>query len=219
MEKYIQTPCILLAVGYCKSGKSYSVKYTIKTIKRFDFVIVISTTAEFNNEYEYLKEMGISSRIYNTSKLNETMQKMMEIQNNAIKSGKKPNICLILDDCMGALKNNSTFQRLISCYRHYNISIFILTQYCVSQATFVRELCNYVYIFNQRTERSKKIVYENFFNDIESYEAFKKKFAELKEYEFFFIDRVNQERFIMKCPSDKPAVVEIDKKKFIEQFK
>lgn len=230
MDKYIQFPSILLAVGFCKSGKTYSIQYTIRTAPKFDFIIVVSNTAEFNGDYDYLKELGINHRIYNTSKINEVMEYAMNTQEKNRKNGVRVNVALIFDDVMGALNNNKVFQKLTSCFRHFYISVLVLTQYCNSQTTYIRELANYIYCFDQRTEQSKKAVYASYFGDIGTFNDFKKTFNGLKPFQFFFIDRVLKNRFIMKCPSQQvkarnispqvPEPVKVDeKKKFIEQFR
>lgn len=203
MNKYIQYPSIILAVGFCKSGKTYSIQYTIRTTQKFDFIIVISNTAEFTKDYDYLKELGIAYRIYNTSKLTEMLQFCMNTQEQNMREGKDINVCIILDDCMGALTNNKTFQKLSSCFRHFKITLFILTQYCNSQTTYIRELANYVYCFDQRTESAKKAVYQSYFNDIDTFAEFKRTFAGLKAYQFYFIDRIGKQRFVMKCPAQQ----------------
>lgn len=230
MNKYIQFPSILLAVGFCKSGKTYSIQYTIRTSPKFDFIIVVSNTAEFNSDYDYLKELNIPHRIYNTSIINEVMEYAMNTQESNRKKGIKVNVALIFDDVMGALNNNKTFQKLTSCFRHFYISVIVLTQYCNSQTTYIRELANYIYCFDQRTEQSKKAIYNSYFGDVGTFNDFKKIFTGLKPYQFFFIDRVLKNKTKMKCPAQQVSVKAIEqplpqqsaddeKKRFISKFR
>lgn len=208
----------MLAVGFCKSGKSYSIQYTIRTTNAFDFVIVISNTALFNGDYNFLKELGIPHRIYNTSKINEIMEFAMNAQERNIKKGDRVRIALVFDDVMGSLHNNKVFQKLTSCFRHFLITIIVSTQYCNSQTTYVRELANYIYCFDQRTEVSKKAVYASYFNDIGTFGEFKTYFGRLRQFEFFFIDRAGKKRMVMKCPSNQVEVRASEKEEFMKNF-
>lgn len=224
MNEYVNCPCILLAVGFCNSGKTVSIRYTVKTCNNFDFIIVISNTAEFNGDYEYLKDLKIKHRIYNGSKCNEVIELLLKIQEENHKNNKKNKVLLICDDIMGSLNTSDTFKKLCSTYRHFNISLFITTQFCNNSTTYIRELANYVYCFDQRTEQSKKAIYSSYFSDVGSFAEFKKLFSGLKPYQFFFIDRVKKRRLKMICPYDglkkeEPAPIKEDaKKKFISTY-
>ena len=229
MNSYIKFPCILLAVGFCNSGKSVAVRYTIKTAKEFDFIVVISNTAEFNGDYEFLKEVkGVGHRIYNGSKCNEILEMLMNIQEKNHKEGKKFRLAIVLDDVMGSLNTSDIFKRLTSTYRHFSITLMITTQFCNNSTTYIRELANYIYCFDQRTEQSKKAIYSSYFSDVGTFSDFKRLFAGLKPYQFFFIDRVKKQRFKMICPYDGPKVEDTppppqppkkdEKKEFIAAF-
>lgn len=211
----------MLCIGFCNSGKTYSIQYTIKTTKCFDFIIIISNTAEFTGDYAFLKDLGIGYRIYSASAINEVMKYVMDVQKKNLLEGNKINVAIIFDDVMGSLTNNKTFQVLASCFRHYLISIIISTQYCNTQTTYIRELANYVYCFNQRTERAKKSVYESFFGDIGHFNDFKRIMNNLEPYQFFFVDRILKKRIIMRCPSaeNKKAEPKETKEDFIKNFR
>lgn len=224
MNNYLKFPCILLAVGFCNSGKTVALTYTIKTCDIFDFVIVISNTAEFNGDYDFLKELGIKHRIYNASKITETLDTVMKIQEKNLKAGNVANLLIICDDVMGSLNSNDTFKKLTSTFRHFKISLFISTQFVNNSTTYIRELANYIYCFDQRTEQSKKAIYMSYFNDVGTFNDFKKLFSGLKPYQFFFIDRVNKKRLKFICPFEKKNEFagknEIDEKKeFIKNYK
>ena len=203
MNNYLKFPSILLAVGFCNSGKTVSITYTIKTCQAWDFIIIISNTAEFNGDYEFLKDLGIKHRIYNASKITEILATIIKIQETNLKSGNIQNLLIVCDDVMGSLNNSDTFKKLASIFRHLKITIFMTTQYVSNSTTYIRELANYIFCFDQRTEASKKAVYMSYFNDIGTFNDFKKLFSGLKPFQFFFIDRVGKKRFKFMCPFEK----------------
>lgn len=206
MDKYVKFPTILLVVGFCESGKSYAIQYTVRTTPIFDFVVVISSTAKMNDDYGFLKELGLKHRVYDSRELTNILDYVMKIQEKNIKEGNKVNVLIILDDVMGALQNSKVFARLASCYRHFLISLIISTQYCNSQTTYIRELASYIYVFDQRTEVSMKAVYQSYFNDVGSFQDFKRFFARLNKYEFFFINRGAKTKQVMKCPPNQKTL-------------
>lgn len=208
MNAFMKTPCILLCVGFCGGGKTVAITYTIKTLKAFDFVVVLSSTAEFNGDYDFLKEMpNVSSRIYNASNCNDMFAKIMKIQEESKKKGNMQRVCLVCDDVMGVLSNSKVFAKLASTYRHFNISIFITTQFVNNSTTYIRELANYVFVFDQRTDQSRKAIHQSYFGDTGTFGQFKELFAGLKPYQFFFIDRPGKKRFKFLVPYEKTPVL------------
>lgn len=197
MDKYIKLPSILLSVGFCGGGKTIAMQYTIKTLKAFDFVVVISNTAQFNGDYGFLKDIGLDFRIYNGSQCNKVFKMIMHIQEMATE---KQRVCIVLDDILGSLSNSKTFLKLASTYRHFNISLFMTTQFVNASMTYIRELANYVFVFDQRTDSSRKAIYQSYFGDCGTFTDFKRLFAGLKPYQFFFIDRPGKKRFKMIVP-------------------
>ncbi len=197
MDKYIKTPCILLAVGHCGSGKTVAMEYTIKTLKAFDFIVIISNTALFNNSYDFLKDMGINHRIYNGSNCDKIFKTIMKIQEF---SKDRKRVCICADDILGSLTNSKTFLKLASTYRHFNISLFLTSQYVSAQTTIIRELANYCFIFESRTDSSRKAIYQSYFGDCGTFIEFKKMFNTLKPYYFYFLDRPGKKRLKMTIP-------------------
>lgn len=197
MDKYIKTSCILLAVGHCGSGKTVAMQYTIRTLNAFDFIVVLSNTAQFNRDYDFLKDMGLDHRIYNGSQCDKVFKLIMRIQEF---STEKKRVCIICDDILGSLTNSKTFLKLASTYRHFNISLFLTSQYVSAQSTIIRELANYVYIYESRTDSSRKAIYQSYFGDCGTFIEFKKLISGLKAYQFFFIDRPGKRRFKMIVP-------------------
>ncbi len=225
MHNYIKKlPAILLAVGHCGSGKSVAVRYTIESLNTFEFVVVVSNTAAFNNDYDFLKTLNINHRIYNAMNCDRIIETVMNIQERSIKENQAPKKCLLVfDDILGSLSNSKTFTKLITTYRHFNISIFLTAQFVKSSFTTIRELSSYILVFTQNSQDALKGVYESYFSDIGTFSKFKEYFAGLKEYQFFFVDRPGKKRFKMRINLERkqePEENPLDKKKreFLEKF-
>lgn len=202
MDNYIKLPFILNVAGGCGSGKSYFIQYLIKTLPGFDCIVVISNTAGFTQDYEFLKEMGIKFFIFNSLDAEVKIKTLMALQKKNRLSNTIKNVLLIFDDIFGSIKDSKCFKDLASTFRHYRISIIFSAQYISASATYLREISNYIIIFSQKTTNALKLCYENYFvEDYENFNSFKVGFfKKLKKYHFYFIDRILGKKFIMVCP-------------------
>lgn len=208
MNQFMKLPAIVLFTGHCASGKTVCVTYCIKSMKAFDFVVVLSSTASFNGDYDFLKDLpNVKSRIYNANCCEQMFEKIMNIQGEAKKKGSMDRVLLVLDDVAGILKNSKMFLRLASTYRHFNISIFITIQFISNGISNIKELANYVCMWDQRTKLAKKAAYESYFNDVGTYAEFNELFTGLKPYQFFFIDRPGKKRMKFLVPYEKTPVL------------
>ena len=204
MNKYINLPFTMSINGFCGSGKSHMIRYLISCFKNeFDCVIIISNTANFTQDYEFLKELGIKHFIFNSLVFDEKVKMTMSIQKKNRLNNVLRKVLIIFDDILGSVKDNNVFKDLISTYRHYNISVIFSVQYISASASYLREISNYIIIFNQRTNNALKLCYENYFADsYENYNLFKLAFCKsLENYAFYFIDRIKNTKNIMRCPN------------------
>lgn len=202
MNKYIKTPSIININGYCGSGKSYFCKYLCLSMREnFNNVVVFSNTANFSGDYDFLKS-GFNYRIYSTANVNEMIKMILNLQKKNRAENNKINILMIFDDIFSSVKDSKDFKNLVSTYRHYNISIIFSTQYVCGSASYLREISQYVIIFNQRTGPALKACYDNYFiQDYEKFSTFKLDFTnKLQNYQFYFIDRIKNTKHVMKCP-------------------
>ena len=191
-------------VGFCGSGKSTMIKNLIEALmvkKQLDYVGVFSNTSAFTDDYDFLKDhKDLRSNLFTSVNADKTIGKIMKIQKVNREKNQKKQIILIFDDIFGTLKDSKTFKDLVSTYRHYNISVIFSVQYITGIASYLRELSQYIVIFDQRTLHSLKLCYESYFQDVETFNDFKKLFkAKLQNFKFFFIDRKSNKRYIMKC--------------------
>lgn len=204
MNKLIKLPFIVNIAGHCGSGKTYFIKYMIESFKNdFDCVIIFSNTANFSEDYTFLENISCRSFIYNTLDVEEDLKKIMRIQANFRKSDIKKNVLIIFDDVFSSVKDSKQFKNLATTYRHYNISIAFSAQYISGASSYLREISNYIVIFEQRTINSLKLCFENYFaGEYENFNNFKAAFCKsLKKYHFYFIDRIKNIKFVAKCPS------------------
>ena len=87
----------------------------------------------------------------------------MKIQKRNREKNNPCNVLLIFDDIFGSINNSKVFKDLVSTYRHYNISIIFSAQYVSGSVTYLREISNYIILFNQRTQSALKLAYESYF--------------------------------------------------------
>ena len=200
LKKYITQKHWLLNInGSCASGKSYLIKYILRCFKaKYAYICVISTTAKYNSDYDFLKSLNIPFNIKLPSEFESKVDQIKNIQNSA---PKKKNICIIVDDCLGLLKDQKYFTNLLSIHRHHSLDIIISTQFVNASSTLMREISNYNIIFSQKTQKSLKLCYENYFQHFETYKEFKAYFKNaLPKYHFFLISQSENLCEILKAP-------------------
>jgi len=195
-------PNITTILGYCGTGKSHLVKYIIKeNLDKIDYVIVITST-KHNNQYTYLGEHGMPNKILGPLDLDK---KIAMIMNKMKKNFDKYHVMIVFDDVMGSIKEYSNkMNALLSTFRHYNLSIIFVSQYAAKVPTYIRELTYYCFTFDQKSKKSLENVYDSYFQEIDTFKDFKRFFKnKLKEeFSFYFVDRVNNKKFVAKAPAN-----------------
>lgn len=145
----IYTPSISLFIAEPRSGKSYLIKYIMYNLakkKKIKQGIVFCPTNDMNNNYDYID----SSYIFPIYK-EEYLKKYLEV----LKTNTSIPSFLIFDDCIGSVKWNSPLiEHLFSCYRHYNLTILVATQYIYKIPPVIRECATYAFIFYVSNVRS-----------------------------------------------------------------
>jgi len=178
----LQIPGITLVIGKTQSGKSHLLNYIIKNLYfegYFKFGVVISSTSLFNDEWtcvsknfhivpdraeQYLKSLLIKMAKYKQLKINV------------------PGF-IIIDDCLGALKWRDDFWTQIACtIRHYNLSLFITTQYLNKVPSVIRSQCSQYFFLKMLNMRELKSAYEQCFSMFFKFNDFIKFVAENTKY-------------------------------------
>lgn len=121
-----------LIVGRSGSGKSVLLQNLLKNCYKdvFHLKVLISPTAKTD---DVQKEMGADIVISSLDEAVRFLQGIMEVQERYIKqigADKSPLIALLLDDIMGETKflNSSQFTACFTRSRHFNMTVFCLTQ-------------------------------------------------------------------------------------------
>lgn len=209
MNEYIKIPSIISVSGSNGSGKTYFIRYLLKSFNtQIHKILVFSNTAEFNGDYNFegntRQDANLREKVIIFSPIDyaEKIEKIMSIQKKNIQDGIRNNIFMIFDDVAGSVKDSKILKTLISQNRHFNITVVFSIQYINLTATYLREISYYDIIFELKTENSLRACYNNYFaNDYDNYAQFKKNIKKiLQRYHFFFADRIAGTKQIMVCP-------------------
>ena len=157
---WMTTPSFTVLFAQPDSGKTHMIEFLIKQLwgeGRLQYGFVFSLTAKMNGDYSYLPQKYIYPKYKN-----DTLRAIL--QHQASKGGPKaPPAFIIFDDCLGDTQFNSdAFTSFVSMYRHYNLTVFISTQYTNKVPPIIRDCCTYAFIFKQGTVKSMKALYEAF---------------------------------------------------------
>lgn len=187
-------PAITLISAKPRSGKTQFIKYMICTLfmeRKIKYGLVFCPTL-FNGSYNFIPEQFTYS-MYDE----RIIKNLMRLQVRQIIEKGKDNVepaFIVLDDCIGSINFDSPlFQKLISRYRHYNITIFIATQYLFKIPPLIRDCTTYFICFNQTTKKSIDAIHETFMQDFNyktCYQFIKKN---TKDYHFIVVDNEEAE--------------------------
>ena len=153
MSDLIHIPSINLINAPPGSGKSVLVKYLICDLHKngkLEYGICICPT-NHNGEYSYLPDSYVHS-VYTDL----TVARLMKLQVEQIRRfGAARPAFIILDDCLGMVNFGcKLLVKLFSNYRHYNISIFITSQYLQKYITpHLRSVASHYITFQLRNRR------------------------------------------------------------------
>ena len=163
-------PFSILICGRPGSGKSQLIRFILcensadYSTDPFKFGIVMCNTS-FNNSYDYIPDNYVHSK-FDISIIENMM--MIQESTNAVHRA-----FLVLDDCLPQGEfNNQIFTRILTQFRHLNISIIIATQYIYKVPPTFRECATHVAIFKQTTKRSFSALFESFGSYFESLNDF-----------------------------------------------
>jgi len=127
-ELDIKQNSFILIVSKRMSGKSVLTRnliYELHNKYNYDSIILISETAQFNNDYNFIPK----NSIFKFNRMTEIIQKILDYQENKIKSKKENFILLILDDVI-LNKKSDILNEIATLGRHYKITCICSVQYC-----------------------------------------------------------------------------------------
>jgi hypothetical protein len=183
----INVPSVTILSASPKCGKSHLIKYLIKDLcskGKFDYGVVICPTAQNNKEYEFIPP----GYLY-TEYSEEIITSLMNKQSRAIAQGMPKSAFLILDDCLGSVNfRKSVITKLVTTYRHYNITILMSTQYINKIPPEIRECATYAIVFCQFSAKSYNALYDAFFQSFETKKECKEYIeANTEDYRFILV--------------------------------
>lgn len=199
-------PSLILMISAPGQGKSYTTKFILNSLAeegKLNHVMVFCNTLE-DNEYDFIPQDYCYS-IYNEEKI----QTLLDFQKQ--NGGKNaPPAVLILDDVLGKVDfNSTTFQALVSEYRHYNLTVIICVQYLKAmKSPLIYECTRYAFIFYTESEKIIKVLYEYFGSGIsKNWRDFRDKIQKYcVEHHCMIIDKKctdkTKKSIIYKAPSD-----------------
>ena len=119
--------CVLL-ISPVKTGKSTLISNMLLNDQfydaqdRFDTTTIISQTIANDITSRFLKEAFTTYDAYSDSLVDGiiTQQKSYDKED-------QPEICVVLDDCLGTIRREAKINHLASRYRHFNIKLLIIS--------------------------------------------------------------------------------------------
>jgi adenylate kinase family enzyme len=202
----IDVPSVSLLVGKPGSGKSTLLRqiiYNLALNKSIDYMYIFCETS-FNketNKYDFLDERFICNN-YNVN----TVKKVIWKQKEEIENGSNKNLLIVFDDVAGIDFKSKFWQKVISNYRHYRLTLLFAIQYIKSILPPIFRTCSrYAMIYftddTDSLEAIKKTYMMNFKKNQDVYDYISKNTG---DYKFIFIDRqqVNKNRYSIKKASN-----------------
>lgn len=157
-------------IGSSESGKSYLLKHHLTQAlsqkddakeKKFGLKFgIVFTATKHTGAYNWLPDKHVFSSFNSTVLMNY----LKWLGNTAAKKKKPiPNNFIVFDDIVNSLpQREKWFEEFLSTYRHYNITLFVTTQYINKCAALFREQASYAYIFQLFTAKAIEAAYDSY---------------------------------------------------------
>lgn len=196
----IKKPSRFILCSGTQSGKTYLCAHIIKHM-RFDFVLILSTTCYDSSDVFYTTNLGCKKMIINDIDLGKkAAASILKQQTKYKKRGKKFNIAIVFDDFIESIKKNDRFlQTLYTRGRHYNCSVFTLTQKYMGLNPAIRANTEYL-IFRFVKNTDFENIYEDYISELDIRKDTFKEYVKLYTTDFQFICLLNA---IREDPNDK----------------
>ena len=189
----INYPSNIFIAGKSNSGKTHLLEYLVMQGMeqgRFDYGFAVCTTVSAGN-YKWMGEYAYST--FDEQKVANIMR--LQIANE------KPPCFLIFDDVLGCpFLTKRWMKQFMTTARHYNISIFILSQGVTDIPNTIREQCHYHCVFKQSTTLSVDNAYETSANGLVDKKDFHNINNNLPKYSFIFGGSWVKRMKVLKIP-------------------
>lgn len=176
----ISMPGMIVANSKPRGGKSYLFKYLIYMNRRmFSHGIVFSKSAFRPGNMDYIprfpedktgKYLNFKHMRYDENKL----RKFLEHQ-QSYSDEERPLGFIIVDDEISSnnMWNSEAMIDAATMYRHYNVVVFIATQYINKISTTIRECATQVALFKMDSKRAINAAWESYGSEFDNYNVFK----------------------------------------------
>lgn len=184
ITKILKEPTLMVFAAAPGSGKTHMIKKLCEhmLITRKVSTGYIFTPTKFNGTYT---DMLPDDRIMGGYSDNE-LRKIIRHQRDAAKKnkdGKPAPIFIVLDDLIaGPNWNGALMTHIVANYRHYNLRLFIVSQYIKKISTTVREVARIAIIWKQNTANAIDSVHDSWLPDVRNVSAYFDE-LDLKKYE------------------------------------
>ena len=195
----LDIPSVALIAAPPGSGKSHLIRWILREKcmqGEFNHGLVITNTKNFSEDYDFLPTSWVKSEY--SDKL---IDKFIQVQEDNPES----QAFLVLDDVIGkATLKSKTFLNLITCFRHYRITILIAVQYINNHiCTTIKTCARYGMWFDHGDEAALKCIYQTFGSYFRTFADFREFCANnLKEKHTFIVhDRSDSKEpyRLLKC--------------------
>ena len=164
-------------IGSSRSGKSYLLKFGLTQLLEekkngLKFGLVFTAT-KHTGAYDWLPDHAVHSQFKDTILTNYLKWLL-----TTSKKKKKPipNNIIVFDDIVNSLpQKEKWFEEFLSTYQHFNITLFMTTQFINKCAPLFREQAEYAYIFQLHIAKAIEATYDSYgslFETVKKWKAF-----------------------------------------------
>eukprot|EP01080_Neovahlkampfia_damariscottae_P004128 gene4128-gene7033 len=147
------------------SGKTYFLKYLLSELfrqKKLKYGIIFSPS-KFTGSYDFLPKEYVHSK-YDENILIKLFNMQVKTKSNTDKN--PPPAFVVFDDCIGSVQfKSSKFEKIISLYRHPNITMIFITQHIYAVPPLLRKCTRFFITFNVTDENTIDAIRKNFMLD------------------------------------------------------
>ena len=156
---------LYLFVGISESGKTHVMRYIAsKMAREFDYAVGFCPT-KFRGSINYIPD----DRVYEGFR-SDVFEKLLNKQKQLIEASKatgarEPKVLVVCDDVLGDKEMKlygHLWQSIASSCRHYNITVFIATQYTFAVPPIMRRNARVIVLTSVPTETDAKTLFSEF---------------------------------------------------------
>jgi ABC-type lipoprotein export system ATPase subunit len=199
----INVGSLVLAIGRRGSGKSTILRWISEVLlqsKKYDYIRVVSPTAQLNNDWDHIEGKFIISEDIEDYIEDLYEQQKITVEKNDYKKG-----LLILDDIAGSISfrnRDKLWAKIGSCGRHYKITTIVVTQYIHTASPLIRTQSDLIILMGRFSLPAIKSIYEQYSPiNVTTEQEFKKKLEKYtKDHGGYVIDNRNGAEYYIKTP-------------------